>query len=84
MQDVINAVDSAARHGEVGEIAFDELDLEQMCEVLTLAGHEAVDDADLFAAPDQCLGQMGADEPGAAGHEVMGHIGCHLSKNAAD
>ena len=55
---------------EVGEVAFEELDAGRCVEVAALAGDEAVDDADAMAAPDEFLGEMRADEAGAAGDEI--------------
>jgi hypothetical protein len=83
VQDVLDAGHGALSDREVGQVAFDELHTGDVCEVVALAGHETVDDADLFAATDELFREMGSDEAGAAGHEVMGHTGGHLSKNIA-
>ena len=70
MEDVVDALDGALRDREIGEIAFEELDAGEVREVLALAGDQAVDDADLFAAANQFFCQVGSDEAGAAGDEV--------------
>jgi hypothetical protein len=74
MQDVIDSVDGAAGDILLGEIAFDEFHAGDVREILTLAGHQVVDDANAFAAADELFCQMGADETGAAGHEIVGHV----------
>ena len=38
-----------------------------------MPGDEVVDDADAMSAPDELFGQVGADEAGAAGHEIVRH-----------
>ena len=56
---------------EIGEVALEELDAADVIEVAALAGDQAVGDADAVAAPDELFGQVGADEAGAAGDEVL-------------
>ena len=56
-----------------GEVPFEELDTFYVIEIAALAGDEGIGDAHAVAAPDEFFGKMGADEAGAAGHEVMSH-----------
>ena len=42
-----------------------------MRQVVPLAGHEVVDDADFLAAAHKFLREVGSDETGAAGNEVV-------------
>ena len=58
MEDVVHSGHSALRNGKIGEVAFDQLDARDMCQVFALAGDEAVDDADARAAADEFLRQM--------------------------
>ena len=68
---------------EVGEVALEEFHRRDVREVLALAGDQAVDDADAFAAADELLREVRPDEAGAAGNEIVGHIACELSKKEA-
>jgi hypothetical protein len=74
MQHVIHALDHATGHFEVGQIALHELDSGKMREVLPLAGDQVIHDTNALAAAYEFFREMGADEPGAAGNEVSGHI----------
>ncbi len=47
--------------------------LERVCEELPPAGAEVVDDHDLDALCDQAVGEVAADEPGAAGDAGTPH-----------
>ena len=42
----------------VGEVALQELDLGEVCQIVALAGDEAVDDADAIAATDEGFGNV--------------------------
>ena len=59
---------------------LDLLLLDELGDVLLAAGGEVVEDADLLAALDERVRQIGADEAGAAGDEVMGHDRVLLSR----
>ena len=74
MEHVVHATDRAMRDVDVGEVAVNELDLRQVREVLALAGDQAVDHANGFATTDEGFGEMGPDEPGAPGDEIVSHI----------
>jgi hypothetical protein len=70
MQDVINALCCTLRHRKIGKIPFDEVDAREMREILAVAGNQAVDDADLFAAEQELFCKVGSDEASATGDEV--------------
>ena len=70
MEDVVDPLHRVLRDREVGEIAFEEIDAGEMREVFTMAGDQAVDHADLFAAANQLFCKVGSDEAGATGDEV--------------
>ncbi len=74
MQHVVDAVDGAARHVEIGQVAVEKVHLRQVRQVLPLAGNETVDDANALAPADELLRQVRTDESGTAGHQVMSHI----------
>lgn len=67
MEDILHALRGAAGHVTVGEIALEEFDARDVIEIASLAGDQAVDDADAMATPDQFFGEMGSDEARAAG-----------------
>ena len=60
-------------HGQIREIAFEELHAGHVIEIAALAGDQAVDDADMVAAPDELFGEVGSDEARAAGDEIRSH-----------
>ena len=70
MQDVVDPLHRALRDRQIGEIAFEEIDAGQMREVLAMAGDQAVDDADLFAAAYELFCEVGSDEARTTGYEV--------------
>ena len=75
MKDVFDALHGTARDVDVCEVAFHEFDLRKMCEVLSLAGDQAVDDADALAATNELFAQVRPNEAGAAGDQIVSH-GC--------
>jgi hypothetical protein len=78
VQHVVHTLDRAARHLDIGQVPLDQLDLRQMREVLALSGDKTVDDADARAAANELFCQMGTDETGAAGHEIVSHSWWHV------
>ena len=73
MQHVLDALYGGAGDVHVGEVALEELDLREVCQIVALAGDEAVDDADAIAAADEGFGNVGADETGPTRNEKLGH-----------
>jgi len=70
VEDVADAGNGAPAVVGVAEVAFDEFDVGgEGAEVVAFAGEEVVEDADGFAVADEVLGDVGADESGAAGDE---------------
>ena len=74
MEHVVDAACGAMRKCKVREVAFDEFDRRNVIEISTLAGDQAVGDADLVPATGERLREMRSDETCAAGDKVMGHI----------
>jgi hypothetical protein len=70
---VVDPLHAAFRDIQLREIAFDELDLRQMQQVGAFSGDEAIDDPHPFAASDQFLTEMRADEARAARHKIVSH-----------
>ena len=70
MVDGADPADELVYQGPVQDRALDELDrrmIQYRGEVLLAARAQVVEDDDILAAAEQALGQMGADETGAAG-----------------
>ena len=74
MEDVIGPLHRTLRDREVGEIAFEKIDAGEVREVFTMAGDQAVDHADLFAAANQLFCKVRSDEAGATRYEVERHV----------
>src|SRR2546428_7352769 len=78
MQDVSRALHGPPHGLAIPDIRFDHLRLrcargpraERVLEILPPPGGEIVQDDDPVAAPKERLHDVGADEPGSAGHEV--------------
>jgi hypothetical protein len=73
MQDVIHAVDRSLGDAWVRQIAFLELNIADLLEIVALSGDQAVDDADAVPAADKLMGEMRANEARTAGDEVVCH-----------
>ncbi len=73
MQHEIDAGHRAFGDAGFREIALEEIRGGQMIEVPSLAGNQAVDNADMVAAPEKFFREMGTDEAGAAGDEIERH-----------
>jgi hypothetical protein len=73
MQHEINARDGTLGDVDVRQVAFDELDLAQVGQVLPLPGDQAVDHANTLAATHELFGKVRPDEPGAPRHKVKSH-----------
>ena len=69
MDHVIHPGHGRLGHGRIGKIALHELDA--VAHVARVAGDQAVDNADPLPAPDQCFGDVRADEPGATSDEII-------------
>ena len=80
MKDAVRTefVDDLVELRRDGDVAFDERStrLERLVEVLPTPGREVVDDEHLGSTGRQLVGEVGADEAGAAGHESA-----HLSRH---
>ena len=74
MQDVLDALDGASGHRLVGEIALDELDLVDVREIASMAGDQAVDDANAIAPLAQGLDHVRPDEAGPTGDQIERHV----------
>ena len=74
MQHVVDAAARPACHGDVGEVALEELHVREVRQVLALAGDQAVHDADGLAATGQFFTEMRSDETCAAGNEIVSHF----------
>ena len=69
MVDDLAARDGLADGRRVAEVALEELDPpEHAREVRLLARGQVVQDDDLVAVGEQAIDEIGADEPGSAGH----------------
>ena len=75
MEHELDIPDRSPGRLEVGQVAFYEVHCWKVREVGPLARAEVVENADGVAATHERFGQMRSDEPGAAGDEVLGHIG---------
>jgi hypothetical protein len=73
MQHILHALHRRAGDVHVREVALEEVDLRQVCEIVALARDQAVDHADAVAATYEGFGTVGADEAGTTGHEILGH-----------
>jgi hypothetical protein len=72
VEDVVHASDGLGRHSGVEQVALGELDapcVDQVLDVLDPPARQIVDHADLGPAPDEPLGEVRADERGAAGDD---------------
>jgi hypothetical protein len=58
VQHIADALNGVPAGGQLGKVSFDEFDPGHMIEVLTLAGDQAVKDADAMTAPHKLLGKM--------------------------
>jgi hypothetical protein len=70
MQHIVDALHSAFRYREIGEVAFDKVDAGQVCEIVPMAGNQAVSDSYLFTTPQELFCKVGSDEAGAPCHQV--------------
>ena len=73
MKHVVHALHRPFGDRHVGKVALEKFHAGNMREILSLAGNQAVGDANAVAAADQLLSEVGADESGAAGDEVSRH-----------
>ena len=74
VEDAIDAFDRCGDGRGVEDVALEELDaVAEAVQVREPARAEVVEDADAIAAGHQCLGDVGADEAGAAGNEEGSH-----------
>ena len=70
MEDVVDPLHGAPRDRQIGQISFEEIDTGQMREVFAMAGDQAVDDANLFAAANELFCKVGSDEARATCDEI--------------
>jgi hypothetical protein len=68
MQHVIHSGGGPAGDLEIGQIAFDELDVRQMSEIVPVTGRKIVDNADPLASPYEFFGEMRTNETGPASY----------------
>ena len=73
MQHVVAPVHRAPGDFQVGEVSLEEVDATDVVQIAALAGDERVGDADAVTAPDELLREVGSDEAGAAGDQVVSH-----------
>src|SRR5262245_9735774 len=73
MKDEVDAVDHGFGDAGLGQVALDEFDFREMCEVSPFPCDEAVDDAHAMAAAHELLGQVRADESSSPGDEIRSH-----------
>src|SRR5262245_52105233 len=73
MQHVLHALDRTLCRNRIRKIALKELDAMQRFEIVSLAGNQAVDDADAVAATQELFGDVRSDETGTAGDKVRRH-----------
>jgi hypothetical protein len=73
VQDALDALYRTARKRQVRKIPFEKLHARNVIDVAPLACDQAVRDADYVAAADEFFCEMGADETGASGDEVLSH-----------
>jgi hypothetical protein len=73
VQHVLHAVCRARGERFLREVALEEFRAADAGEVGALAGDQAVRDANAMSAAQQFFREVRADEPGAAGDEIVGH-----------
>ena len=73
MVDLVAAVDQLGHQLNIGAGVDDVVEAVvglEVADVVDASRRQIVDDEDFVAAPEQLLGQVGADEAGAAGDEI--------------
>ena len=70
MQYIVDALHGAFCQREIGKVAFEKVDAGQMCEIVPMAGNQAVDDSHLFTAPQKLFCKVGSDEASATCYQV--------------
>src|SRR6267154_158737 len=74
MQHEIHALTDRPHERKIGEVGFAEIELvEKPGDIFAAAVREVVHAPHLFAAPDQSMREVRADESGNAGDEIDGH-----------
>jgi hypothetical protein len=83
MQHVVGAGHGPFGNAWVGQIAEQEFDLGQVRQIFAFTRHQIVDNPDTFAAADKLFSEVGSNETGTAGDNILSHAEVHLSKKVA-
>src|SRR5690348_17921343 len=71
MQRAFGAAAGFARGIEVGDAGLNEADFSyHTCEIFFFAGGKIVEDSNIVASAQKFINDIGADESGAAGHQI--------------
>ena len=81
MEDVVASLGRAAGELDVRQIALQELDVRNVIEIALLAGDERIGDPNPVPTAHQFRGQVGTDETGAAGDQILSHAVWTLAIN---
>ncbi len=71
VQHVVHALHRPPCDGEVREVAFEELDAGHVRKIAAMSRNQAIGDTHAFAAAGELFCEMGSDETGAPGDEVV-------------